>query len=95
MSALSAALALSCEGRSERSSGNPAPKRRGTGSGSNTLATIFGAISRPITGETVIAKDLTIEGYYTSKPGLTVELGWNANTFLAEFQGCAHPEHQA
>ena len=42
-----------------------------------------------------LAKDLTIEGYYTSKPGLTVELGWNANTFLAEFQGCAHPEHQA
>ena len=42
-----------------------------------------------------LAKDLTIEGYYTSKPGLTVELGWNANTFLAEFQGCTHPEHQA
>ena len=41
------------------------------------------------------AKDLTIEGYYTSKPGLTVELGWNANTFLAEFPGCTHPEHQA
>jgi len=41
-----------------------------------------------------LAKDLTIEGYYTSKPGLTVELGWNANTFLAEFKGCTHPEHQ-
>ena len=41
-----------------------------------------------------LAKDLTIEGYYTSKPGLTVELGWNANTFLPEFKGCTHPEHQ-
>jgi gluconate 2-dehydrogenase gamma chain len=42
-----------------------------------------------------LAKDLTIDGYYTSKPGLTVELGWNANTFLSEFKGCTHPEHQA
>ena len=41
-----------------------------------------------------LVKDLTIEGYYTSKPGLTVELGWNANTFLSEFKGCTHPEHQ-
>ena len=41
-----------------------------------------------------LAKDLTIEGYYTSKPGLTVELGGNANTFLPEFKGCTHPEHQ-
>jgi len=40
-------------------------------------------------------KDLTIDGYYTSKAGLTVELGWNANTFLPEFKGCTHPEHQA
>jgi hypothetical protein len=42
-----------------------------------------------------LAKNLTIEGYYTSKPGLTQELGWNANTFLKEFKGCTHPEHQA
>jgi gluconate 2-dehydrogenase subunit 3-like protein len=41
-----------------------------------------------------LAKDLTVDGYYTSKPGLTVELGWNGNTFLAEFKGCTHPEHQ-
>jgi gluconate 2-dehydrogenase gamma chain len=39
-------------------------------------------------------KDLTIDGYYTSKPGLTVELDWHANTFLSEFKGCTHPEHQ-
>jgi len=42
-----------------------------------------------------LAKDLTIDGYYTSKPGLTVELDWHANTFLTEFKGCTHPEHQA
>jgi hypothetical protein len=42
-----------------------------------------------------LAKDLTIDGYYTSKPGLTIELGWNANTYLPEFKGCTHPEHQA
>src|SRR6266404_1326477 len=42
-----------------------------------------------------LVKDLTIEGYYTSKAGLTHELGWNANTFLTEFKGCTHPEHQA
>ncbi len=39
-------------------------------------------------------KDLTIDGYYTSRAGLTQELGWNANTFLSEFKGCTHPEHQ-
>ena len=39
-------------------------------------------------------KALTIDGYYTSEAGLTRELGWHGNTFLHEFQGCAHPEHQ-
>jgi hypothetical protein len=42
-----------------------------------------------------LAKDLTIEGYYTSQPGLTIELDWHANTFLSEFKGCTHPEHQS
>ena len=40
-------------------------------------------------------KDLTIDGYYGTKEGLTQELGWNANTFLREFKGCTHPEHGA
>ena len=39
-------------------------------------------------------KDLTIDGYYGSREGLTKELEWNANTFLTEFKGCTHPEHQ-
>jgi gluconate 2-dehydrogenase gamma chain len=42
-----------------------------------------------------LVKDLTIDGYYTSKEGLQKELGWNANTFVAEFKGCTHPEHQS
>ena len=42
-----------------------------------------------------LLKDLTIDGYYSSRAGLTQELGWHGNTFLTEFKGCTHPEHQA
>ena len=41
-----------------------------------------------------LLKDLTVDGYYTSKEGLTQELGWRGNTFVADFEGCTHPEHQ-
>lgn len=40
-------------------------------------------------------KDLTIDGYYSSQEGLAGELGWHGNTYLAEFRGCTHPEHQS
>ena len=39
-------------------------------------------------------KGLTVDGYYTSEAGLTQELGWHGNSFLPEFKGCTHPEHQ-
>jgi len=39
-------------------------------------------------------KDLTIDAYYGSREGLVTELGWHGNTYLAEFPGCTHPEHQ-
>ena len=39
-------------------------------------------------------KGETINVYYSTQEGLKQELGWNANTFLSEFKGCAHPEHQ-
>jgi hypothetical protein len=39
-------------------------------------------------------KDLTIDGYYSTKEGLVQELGYHGNTFLPEFKGCTHPEHQ-
>lgn len=41
-----------------------------------------------------LLKDMTIDGYYTSKEGLTEELGWHGNTFLTEFKGCTHADHQ-
>ena len=39
-------------------------------------------------------KGFTVDAYYTSEAGLTEELGWHGNTFLPEFPGCTHPEHQ-
>jgi hypothetical protein len=41
-----------------------------------------------------LLKELTIDGYYTSKEGLTQELGWHGNTFLTEFKGCTHADHE-
>ena len=41
-----------------------------------------------------MVKGLTVDGYYSSKEGLVDELGWHGNTFLPEFKGCTHPEHQ-
>lgn len=41
-----------------------------------------------------LIKDLTIDGYYSSREGLVQELGWHGNTYLTEFIGCTHPEHQ-
>jgi hypothetical protein len=39
-------------------------------------------------------KGLTVDAYYTSEAGLAEELGWHGNTFLQDFPGCTHPEHQ-
>jgi len=41
-----------------------------------------------------LLKGLTVDGYYTSKEGLTQELGWHGNTFLTEFKGCTHADHE-
>ncbi len=41
-----------------------------------------------------LVKGLTVDGYYTSREGLAGELGWHGNTYLTEFKGCTHPEHQ-
>ena len=41
-----------------------------------------------------LVKGMTVDGYYTSKEGLAGELGWHGNTYLTEFKGCTHPEHQ-
>jgi gluconate 2-dehydrogenase subunit 3-like protein len=39
-------------------------------------------------------KEMTVEGFYTSKIGLVDVLGYQGRTYLAEFPGCTHPEHQ-
>jgi gluconate 2-dehydrogenase gamma chain len=39
-------------------------------------------------------KSSTIDGYYTSKIGIHDELHYKGNTYLKEFVGCTHPEHQ-
>ncbi|MSV29881.1 MAG: gluconate 2-dehydrogenase subunit 3 family protein [Bryobacterales bacterium] len=38
-------------------------------------------------------KNMTADGYYTSRIGLLVELGYKGNTVLSRFPVCAHPEH--
>jgi len=40
-------------------------------------------------------KSATIDGYYTSKIGIHDELKYKGNTYLKEFVGCTHPEHQS
>jgi hypothetical protein len=38
---------------------------------------------------------MTIDGYYTSEIGIKQELKYKGNTYLKEFKGCTHPEHQS
>ncbi len=40
-----------------------------------------------------LVKNLTADGYYTSRVGLVQELGYTGNTVMARFPGCAVPEH--
>jgi gluconate 2-dehydrogenase gamma chain len=41
-----------------------------------------------------LLKSATVDTYYATRQGLQTELGWNANTYLPEFAGCTHKEHQ-
>jgi len=40
-------------------------------------------------------KNATIDGYYTSEIGIHKELRYKGNSYLKEFTGCTHPEHQS
>jgi len=40
-----------------------------------------------------LVKDMTVEGFYTSRVGLVDVLGYKGLAFLSEFPGCTHPEH--
>lgn len=42
-----------------------------------------------------MAKDMTVDAYYRTEAGLKTELGWHGNTYLPNFPGCPHPEHQS
>ncbi len=39
-------------------------------------------------------KGLTVDHYYSTEVGIIDELGYQGNTYLAEFPGCTHEEHQ-
>jgi hypothetical protein len=41
-----------------------------------------------------LIKNATIDGYYTSEIGIHQELRYKGNSYLKEFVGCTHPEHQ-
>jgi hypothetical protein len=40
-------------------------------------------------------KYAAVDGYYTSEIGIHKELHYKGNTYLKEFTGCTHPEHQS
>lgn len=39
-------------------------------------------------------KDMTVDAYYSTEIGLVQELGYQGNSYLREFPGCQHEEHQ-
>lgn len=41
-----------------------------------------------------LVKDMTVEGFYTSKIGLIDVLDYKGMNYMADFPGCTHPEHQ-
>ncbi len=53
---------------------------------------LTGISESPFFGE---MKRLTVDGYYRSEVGMKQELGFEGNAFLAEFEGCTHPEHRS
>jgi len=42
-----------------------------------------------------LAKEATVEGFYTSRVGLMDALEYKGLTYLSSFPGCNHPEHQS
>jgi gluconate 2-dehydrogenase gamma chain len=42
----------------------------------------------------VVVKEMTVEGFYTSKVGLIDVLDFQGMNYTSEFPGCTHPEHQ-
>ena len=42
-----------------------------------------------------VVKDMTVEGFYTSKVGLIDVLNYQGMNYFSKFPGCTHPEHQS
>jgi gluconate 2-dehydrogenase gamma chain len=42
-----------------------------------------------------LVKEMTVEGFYTSKVGLIDVLNYQGMNYMADFPGCTHPEHQS
>lgn len=40
-----------------------------------------------------VLKNMTCDGYYTSRPGMTFELGFSGPAVLAQYPNCEIPEH--
>ncbi|MBC8167371.1 MAG: gluconate 2-dehydrogenase subunit 3 family protein [Bryobacteraceae bacterium] len=58
------------------------------------LTAISGQTGTPGRAFFELIKGATVDGYYETRTGLVTELGWHGNSFLREFPGCTHPEHQ-
>jgi len=41
-----------------------------------------------------LVKEMTVEGFYTSKVGLIDVLDYQGMNYMSEFPGCTHPEHR-
>ena len=41
-----------------------------------------------------LVKEMTVEGFYTSKIGLIDVLDYQGMNYMPDFPGCTHPEHQ-
>jgi hypothetical protein len=41
-----------------------------------------------------LVKNMTVEGFYTSRLGLIEVLDYQGMNYMSEFPGCTHPEHQ-
>ena len=39
-------------------------------------------------------KQMTVDGYYTSRIGIHQDLEYVGNTYVTQFKGCSHAEHQ-
>jgi hypothetical protein len=42
-----------------------------------------------------LVKEVTVEGFYTSRAGLIEALDYKGLTYRTSFPGCTHPEHQS